>query len=123
MLNGQFPDCFPMDEDPVPVDGNPHPTDGDILHGNPDVAQGWQHDLQGAAQHVHEDFGLIVQQCRRRWQFLMLLKKTTQSGMLGLFRMMCKLKSLTLHRLIWTLMVLRSRSLSPLTCQVLLLSI
>lgn len=62
MLNGQFPDGFPADEDPVPFDGNPHPVNGDVLHANPDAQQGWQHDLHGAAQHVHEDFGLNVDQ-------------------------------------------------------------
>lgn len=45
MLNGQFPNGFRMDEDPVPTDGNPHPVNGHVLYANPDVLQGWQHDL------------------------------------------------------------------------------
>ena len=28
IINGQFPDVFPQDEDPVPFDGNPHPGNG-----------------------------------------------------------------------------------------------
>lgn len=43
MLNGHFLDAFPVDEDPIPVDGNRHQEDGSILHGNSDIAHGWQH--------------------------------------------------------------------------------
>jgi hypothetical protein len=34
LLNGNFPDGFPQDEDSVPVDGNPHPVNGDVQPGN-----------------------------------------------------------------------------------------
>jgi hypothetical protein len=62
ILNGNFPDGFPQDEDPVSVDGNPHPADGPINASHPDVVQGWQHDLHGAAPHVFQDFRLNEQQ-------------------------------------------------------------
>jgi hypothetical protein len=52
ILNGNFPDGFPQDADPVPVDGNPHPANGPINAAHPDVVLGWQHDLHGAAPHV-----------------------------------------------------------------------
>jgi hypothetical protein len=58
ILNGQFPDGFPQDEDPVPFDANPHPINGVVNEVNPNAPQGWQHDLHGAAQNVHQDFGL-----------------------------------------------------------------
>jgi hypothetical protein len=48
LLNGNFLDGFPQDEDPVPVDGNPHPVNGDVQPGNVAGVQGWQHDLNGA---------------------------------------------------------------------------
>ena len=53
ILDGHFPNIFPPDEDPVPADGNPHP---------PNVVQGWQHDLAGAAPAVHADFSLNANQ-------------------------------------------------------------
>jgi hypothetical protein len=62
ILNGNFPDGFPQDEDPVPADGVPHPMDGHIQHGNEDAGHGWQHDLNGAGHHVHVDFGIDDQQ-------------------------------------------------------------
>jgi hypothetical protein len=58
ILNGQFPDGFPQDEDPVPFDANPHPNNGAINEVNPNAPQGWQHNLHGAAQIVHQDAGL-----------------------------------------------------------------
>jgi hypothetical protein len=60
ILNGNFPDDFPQDEDPVPADGVPHPMDGHVQHGNEDA--GRQHDLNGAGHHVHVDFGINDQQ-------------------------------------------------------------
>ena len=36
ILNGQFPDAFPADEDPVPFDGEPHPEQPLVVLG-PDV--------------------------------------------------------------------------------------
>jgi hypothetical protein len=62
ILNGNFPDGFPHDEDQVPVDGNPHPVHGEVQLGHIDGAQGWQQDLNGAGHHVHADFGLNDQQ-------------------------------------------------------------
>jgi hypothetical protein len=60
ILNGNFLDDFPQDEDPVPADGVPHPMDGHVQHGNEDA--GRQHDLNGAGHHVHVDFGINDQQ-------------------------------------------------------------
>ena len=37
LLNGNFPDVFPQDKDPVPMDGNPHPINGHVNEGNPNV--------------------------------------------------------------------------------------
>ena len=48
----------PQDEVPVPFDSNPHPVNGVVQGGNPNVPQGWQHDLHGAAQQVQIDHGL-----------------------------------------------------------------
>lgn len=62
ILIGNFPDGFPQDEDPVAVDGNPHAAHGQVPQGNADADQGWQHELHGAGQHVHADFGLNAQQ-------------------------------------------------------------
>ena len=47
ILNGQFPDAFPAEEDPVPANAQPHPENGPVLEGNNNVLQGWQHDLFG----------------------------------------------------------------------------
>jgi hypothetical protein len=58
ILNGNFPDGLPQDEDPVPADGLPHPMDGNVQHGNEDAGHGWQH----AGHHVHVDFGINDQQ-------------------------------------------------------------
>ena len=58
ILNGQFPDGFPQDEDPVPFDGNPHPVNGPIHAANQNAPQGWQHELHGAAQQIQNDHGL-----------------------------------------------------------------
>ena len=57
ILNGQFPDIFPQDEDPVPFDGNPHPGNGFVNDANPNAPQGWQHELHGIAQQVQADHG------------------------------------------------------------------
>ncbi|TVU08508.1 hypothetical protein EJB05_41913, partial [Eragrostis curvula] len=47
ILDGQFPDIFPADEDPVPDDGNPHP----LPHHAPQIIgnqqPGWMEELQG----------------------------------------------------------------------------
>ena len=37
ILNGQFPDAFPQNEDPVPFDGNPHPVHGFVHEANPNA--------------------------------------------------------------------------------------
>ena len=58
ILNGQFPDGFPQDEDPVPFDGNPHLVNGPIHDANQNAPQGWQHELHGAAQQIQNDHGL-----------------------------------------------------------------
>lgn len=57
ILDGQFPDAFPNDEDPVPANGNPHPIQA-VPVVNPNVPQHWHHDLDGTAHHVHMDVGL-----------------------------------------------------------------
>ena len=57
ILDGQFPDAFPGDEDHVPVGGNPHPEQGQVNQAN-NVEPNWQHDLVGAAQGVQTDVGL-----------------------------------------------------------------
>ena len=62
ILDGQFSDIFPPDEDPVPVDGNPHPMHGAVNNVNPNVVQGWWHDFVGAAQVVHADAGLNAEE-------------------------------------------------------------
>ena len=56
ILDGQFLDVFPPDEDPVPADGNPHPLHGAVNHVNHNIAYAWQHDLASAAKAVHADF-------------------------------------------------------------------
>jgi len=40
ILNGQFPDGFPQDEDPVPFDANPHPNNGAVNEVNPNLPKG-----------------------------------------------------------------------------------
>ena len=50
VLNGQFLDIFPQDEDPVPFDGNPQPAYGFVNDANPNAPQGWQHESHGATQ-------------------------------------------------------------------------
>ena len=57
IINGQFPDVFPQDEDPVPFYGNPHPVNGFVNDANPNAPQGWQHELHGIAQQVQADHG------------------------------------------------------------------
>jgi hypothetical protein len=49
---------FHQDEDHVLVNGIPHPKHGQVNHGNPNAKHDWQHELHGAAQHVHIDAGL-----------------------------------------------------------------
>lgn len=61
ILNGHFPNAFPVDEDPVPVDGNPHPVHGNVLHADA-IVHGWQHEAHGASQHVQANLGLNQQQ-------------------------------------------------------------
>nr|CAB3500001.1 unnamed protein product [Digitaria exilis] len=61
ILNGQFPDAFRPDEDPVPVDGNPHPIHGDPLV-NPNVVPHWHHDVAGAGQDLHAEMGMNQEQ-------------------------------------------------------------
>ena len=58
LLDGQFPDVFPPDEDPVPSNGIPNPLHGAVHNINPNVVQGWQHDLASAAPKVHADAGV-----------------------------------------------------------------
>jgi hypothetical protein len=58
ILNGNFPDGFPQDEDSVPLDGVLHHVNAVINEANVDAPHGWQHELHGAAPHVHVDFGL-----------------------------------------------------------------
>lgn len=48
ILNGQFPDAFLGDEDPVPLDGEPHPEFGPIPLGPHPAAPNWQQELNGA---------------------------------------------------------------------------
>jgi hypothetical protein len=33
ILNGNFPDAFPAEEDPIPFDGEPHPEHGLVVLG------------------------------------------------------------------------------------------
>jgi hypothetical protein len=58
ILNGNFPDGFPQDEDLVPLDGVSHPVNVEVNEANADAPHGWQHELHGAAPHVHANFGL-----------------------------------------------------------------
>jgi hypothetical protein len=58
LLDGQFPDDFPPDEHPVPDNGIPHPLNGVVHNINPNVVQGWQHDLAGAAPEIQADAGV-----------------------------------------------------------------
>ena len=44
ILNGQFLDGFPQDEDPVPFDANPHPINATVNEANPNAPKGWQQD-------------------------------------------------------------------------------
>ena len=62
ILDGHFPDIFPLDEDPVPADGNPHPEHGEVGNINIHINQAWQHELAGAAQAVQLDFGINNEQ-------------------------------------------------------------
>ena len=52
ILDGQFPDIFPLDEDPVPADSNSHPAHGEVGNVNININQVWQHDLARAAPTV-----------------------------------------------------------------------
>ena len=61
ILDGQFPDVFPPDEDPILADGNPHPLHGAVNQVNPNIIQGWQHDLAGAPLAVQADMGIDAQ--------------------------------------------------------------
>jgi len=48
IMNGNFPDVIPADEDPVPLDGEPHPEHGPPVMGANPVFPEWQEENQGA---------------------------------------------------------------------------
>lgn len=48
VLNGNFPDEFPGEEDLVPFDGEPHPEFGPLAIGANPVFPDWQGEHQGA---------------------------------------------------------------------------
>ena len=52
ILNGNFPDAFPADEDPVPFDGKPHPEHGLVVFGANHLEPNWQNELQGATHNL-----------------------------------------------------------------------
>jgi hypothetical protein len=52
ILNGNFPDAFPADEDSVLFDGEPHPEHGPIFFGPHPLEPNWQSELQGAARNL-----------------------------------------------------------------------
>lgn len=52
ILNGNFPDAFPADEDPVPFDGEPHPEHGPVVLGHNPLEPNWQNEQQGAANNL-----------------------------------------------------------------------
>ena len=62
ILEGHFPDAFPIYEDLVPASGNPHPIHGPIPLADNNIAQHWHHDFVGAVQEVQADAGIY--ECR-----------------------------------------------------------
>ena len=46
----------------MPANAQPHPENGPVLEGNNNVLQGWQHDLFGVGQNIHQDMGLNAKQ-------------------------------------------------------------
>lgn len=52
ILNGQFLDAFPAEEDPVPFDGDPHPEHGPVVLGANPLEPNWQNEQQGAAHNL-----------------------------------------------------------------------
>lgn len=48
ILNGNFPDEFAGEEDPVPFDGEPHPEHGPPVMGANPMFPDWQGEQQGA---------------------------------------------------------------------------
>jgi hypothetical protein len=49
ILNGNSPDAFPADEDPVPIDGEPHPEHPPVVLGVNPQDPNWQNEQNGAA--------------------------------------------------------------------------
>ena len=52
ILDGEFPDAFPADEDPVPMDGEPHPEHLPLVMGVNPQPPNWELEQQGAAQNL-----------------------------------------------------------------------
>jgi hypothetical protein len=47
ILNGQFPDAFPADEDPISGDGEPYPEHPPVVLGANPQAPNWQQEQNG----------------------------------------------------------------------------
>jgi hypothetical protein len=52
ILNGNFLDAFPANEDPVPFDSEPHPEHGPVVLGHNHLDPNWQNEHQGAAHNL-----------------------------------------------------------------------
>ena len=52
ILNGNFPDAFPADEDPVPFDGEPHPEHPPVVLGPHAQDPNWENEQNGAAANL-----------------------------------------------------------------------
>ena len=52
ILNGNFPDVFPADEDPVPFVGEPHPEHPPVVIGANAEEPNWENELNGAAPNL-----------------------------------------------------------------------
>jgi hypothetical protein len=52
ILNGNFPDVFPADEDPVPFYGEPHPEHPPVVIGANAQEPNWENELNGAAPNL-----------------------------------------------------------------------
>jgi hypothetical protein len=52
ILNGNFPDAFPVDEDPVPIDGEQHPEHPPIVLGPHQNDPNWEEEQNGAANNL-----------------------------------------------------------------------
>jgi len=52
LLDGQFPDAFAADEDPVPFDGEPHPEHLPMVMGPNPQDPNSEHEHNGAAPHL-----------------------------------------------------------------------